>query len=180
MTVSEKQLMARSFGGLRKMALQRSSTSLSLPDLQAKTGYERQKSLFCASAANLTVKAVPVHNERLFARLSRGSADPAGIGVRLGNGLGIPVGMLPFPAARHYRLAGCRVKDALRAPPRGRAAPGPRPGLPARTGMGSCAGKRGRNGVSCRGWQGRRLVAGPGAACPKSRRLGVRAGRAGN
>jgi hypothetical protein len=30
-----------------------------------------------------------------------------------------------FPAAGHYRLVGGRVEDALRAPLRGRASPGP-------------------------------------------------------
>ncbi len=34
-----------------------------------------------------------MHIERLFARLSRGSADPTGTGVRLGNGLGVPAGV---------------------------------------------------------------------------------------
>jgi hypothetical protein len=74
-----------------------------------------------------------------------------------------------FPrTARHYRLAGGRVEDALRAPLCGRAAPGPGPVRAlARdsSGAGKEAGAFAPAGVV--GW-----VAGPGVACPKCRRSG--------
>src|SRR5215471_8242730 len=74
-----------------------------------------------------------------------------------------------FPAPGHYRLAGCRVKDAL-----GGAA---RPGLarsltrPSARTRWQRRGKGSRSGVCC--W-GRRLVAGLGVAYPKSRCWGCK------
>ena len=80
-----------------------------------------------------------------------------------GSGFG---GLLPcawcalLSRCEDYRLAGGRVEDALRAPLRGRAAPGPGPGCSlARDGSGA-----GKGAVRVIGW-----VAGPGVACPKSR-----------
>jgi hypothetical protein len=38
-------------------------------------------------------------------------------------GVAVPFGLGSFPAAGHYRLTGCRFKDALAVPLRGRARP---------------------------------------------------------
>src|SRR5436309_2843568 len=64
-----------------------------------------------------------------------------------------------------YRLAGGRVEDALRAPLRGRAAPGPWPvRLLARDGSSAGKGAAVSAPAGVVGW-----VAGPGVACPKRR-----------
>src|SRR5439155_6278250 len=67
-----------------------------------------------------------------------------------------------------YRLAGGRVEDALRAPLRGRAAPGPWPvRLLARGGSSAGKGAVVSAPAGVVGW-----VAGPGVACPKRRGSG--------
>jgi hypothetical protein len=64
-------------------------------------------------------------NEHLFVSKSRVSANTVqGVCLQL-DGCRVPGAPPSFPAAGHYRLAGGRLEDALRAPLRGRAAPGP-------------------------------------------------------
>lgn len=106
-----------------------------------------------------------VHIEHLFVPESRWKRQMRCLSRGLRSGGSSGLASLSFPAVGHYRLAVCRVKDALR----GAAA---RPGLarsltrlPARTRW-QRRGKGSRGGVGC--W-GRRLVAGLGAAYPDTR-----------
>ena len=60
------------------------------------------------------------HNEHLFVSMSRGGCAERGVGA--GTTCWSPEG--PLSRQGDYRLPGGRLKDALRAPLRGRAAPG--------------------------------------------------------
>jgi hypothetical protein len=85
----------------------------------------RQIDPICAPQLMSAKGHCAAQNEHLFVSESRGAAPDAmqERDLQLGE---LPCARLGFLSRRgHYRLAGGRFKDALAAPLRGRAAPGP-------------------------------------------------------